>query len=154
MFSTFVKISLSYSNCNVEKTDSQYHTAGSQNKFGSRTFLQNKHNVALFSRVRIHIYFCDTVPLKASVKRFKEIDSAQFDTVRSQSRFQNLNQNRIFSTHYSVAQAGSNYEKIGRKSRWNVPLNRIWKGHITSHDSPLYDTVGRLTQRSIILRGD
>ena len=87
MFSTFVKISLSYSNCNVEKTDSQYHTAGSQNKFGSRTFLQNKHNVALFSRVRIHIYFCDTVPLKAIVKRFKEIDSAQFDTVRSQSRF-------------------------------------------------------------------
>ena len=25
-------------------------------------------NVALFSRIRIHIYFCDTVPLKACVK--------------------------------------------------------------------------------------
>ena len=28
-------------------------------------------------------------------------------------------------THYSVAQAGSNYEKTGRKSRWTVPLNMI-----------------------------
>ena len=25
-------------------------------------------NVALFRRIRIHIYFCDTVPLKACVK--------------------------------------------------------------------------------------
>ena len=36
-----------------------------------------------------------------------------------------------------MAQAGSNYEKTGRKSHWTVPLNRIWKGH-------MFYTAGRL----------
>ena len=35
----------------------------------------------------------------------------------------NLNKNRIFLTHWSVAQAGLNEDKTGgRKSRWTVPL--------------------------------
>ena len=35
-------------------------------------------------------------------------------------------------------------------SRLNVPLNRIWKSHMKSHDSPQYDTPGRMTRRSMI----
>ena len=51
-----------------KKTDSpQYDTAGSQ-KFFVPELLAKIQNVAFLSRIRIHISFCDTVPLKACVK--------------------------------------------------------------------------------------
>ena len=37
-------------------------------KNGPGTFLQKYQIQLFFSRIRIHIYFCDTVPLKACVK--------------------------------------------------------------------------------------
>ena len=64
-------------------------------------------------------------------------------------------------THYSVDQAGSNYEKKRRKSCWTVPLNKIQKSHMTPRsmilreiDSAQYHTLGRLILRNMILRGD
>ena len=61
----------------------------------------------------------------------KSHDSAQYDTERSSEKFEYLGENETknetLSTHWSVAQAGSNEEKNwggggGRKSRWTVPL--------------------------------
>ena len=43
-------------------------------------------------------------------------------------------------THYSVAQAGSNYEKTGQKSRWTVPLHMIQKSQITPRSMILHRT--------------
>ena len=43
-------------------------------------------------------------------------------------------------THYSVAQAGSNYEKTCLKSCWTVPLNMIQKSQMTQHSMILCRT--------------
>ena len=59
----------------------------------------------------------------------------QYDTG---GRFFNKN---LIKSAKSVAEAGLNDEKTGsQKSRWNVPLNRIRKSH--------------MTLRSMILQGD
>ena len=42
--------------------------ARSKTKFAPRIFLQKYKMKSFLSRIRIHIYFCDTVPLKACVK--------------------------------------------------------------------------------------
>ena len=96
-----------------------------------------------------------------SVSYCGEIDSPQYDTALSRKTFsQCLRQARIMKK-----------KKKGRKSRWAVPLNRIWKSHMTPRmilwrdwlpavwycgeiDSAQYHTAGRLTLRSMILRGD
>ena len=70
------------------------------------------------------------------------------------------NQTNIL-THWSLAQVLMMKKTGGQKSCWNVPLNRIWKSHMTRRgiipreiDSTQYDTPESLTRRGIIPQGD
>ena len=64
IFSIFVEISLSYLNFSKENLTprSITHCVESNYLFTVELFCKMQ-NVALFSRIRIHIYFCDTVPV-------------------------------------------------------------------------------------------
>ena len=53
-------------------------------------------------------------------------------------------------THYSVAQAGSNYEKNRSKISLDCPFKYDTE---KSNDSAQYDTAQNLTPHSLILRG-
>ena len=49
----------------LKKNDSpQYHTAGSQRFIILELFSKNEKCSPFISRIRIHIYYCNTVPLK------------------------------------------------------------------------------------------
>ena len=53
-------------------------------------------------------------------------------------------------THYSVAQAGSNYEKNRSKISLDCPFKYDTE---KSNDSAQYDTAQKFTPRNMILRG-
>ena len=94
IFSYLVSFSPKYSNFNCEKTD-----LPAKKKFCLRTVLQKYKMQPFNGKIRIHFYFCATVPLKACAKVLRngcwlpspqgiyavwyprEIDSAQYDTL-------------------------------------------------------------------------
>ena len=81
-----------------------------------------------------------------------ETDSVQYDTARGQSRktqltWWNLDQNWKY---LNSLLSGSGRLELWKKQVTNSPFK--WDLE-KSHDSPQYDTVGRLTQRSIMLGG-
>ena len=65
IFSILVKISLSYSNFSVKMDSPGIIPCRVKKKFYPRTCLQKCKMWPFISLIWIHIYFCDTVPLKA-----------------------------------------------------------------------------------------
>ena len=102
-------------------------------------------------RIRIHIYFCDPVPLKACANVLRIgcwlpgviSDSPHYDTLGlpavSYPREIFYAKFELFCENI-ITQDRMMKKTVCRKSRWNVPLNRIRKNH--------------MTPRSMITRGD
>ena len=117
----------------------------------SQNFFAKIQNVTLLSIIRIHIYFCDTIPLRDSTKvemtglhlelYCGETDSAQYE-IRISQRYFNRNRKYV-KPLLSVPGRLEWWILTGGKTCWTVPfLNKIRKEPI------------QLPPRSMILRGD
>ena len=102
---------------------------------------QKMKNVALFCIIIIHIYFYDTVHLKACAKEMA-VDSAQKEWLRAVS--------------YCAESDCAHYDTVLRAWDW---LRAVWywaeiSPQILIIDLAQYNTSRRLTLRSMILHGD